>query len=164
MTIRALKTSESGFLAEMLYEAIFVPEGYEPLPRDIIRDKSLSKYIDNWGKDIFDIALVMEDKDQPVGAIWGRLLTKENKGFGYLNDSTPELSMAVKEDYRSQGIGTKLLTGIADAYQKIGVEYLSLSVDKTNRASKLYRHMGYEIAGETETSWTMKKRINPVEP
>lgn len=159
MTIRKLKITESDFLADMLYEAIFIPEGHDPLPREVIKDKSLSKYVEKWGKDKFDIALIMEFNNQLVGAIWGRLLTRENKGFGYLDDRTPELSMAVKNEYRNQGIGTKLIKAIASEYQKIGVDYLSLSVDKANNASNLYKRLGFEIVAETETSWTMKKGI-----
>ena len=146
-------------MADMLYEAIFIPEGHAPLPGKVIEDKSLSRYIENWGKDNFDIAMVMEIDNQPVGAIWGRLLTVENKGFGYVDDSTPELSMAVKNEYRNQGIGTKLIKAIVSEYQKIGVKYLSLSVDKANKARNLYKRLGCEIVAETETSWTMKKRI-----
>jgi ribosomal protein S18 acetylase RimI-like enzyme len=158
MTIRKLKISESDFLADMLYEAIFIPEGSDHLPREVIKDKSLSKYIENWGKDKFDIALVTEVDNQLIGAIWGRLLTNENKGFGYFDDNTPELSMAVKQEYRGQGIGTELINAIALEYQKIGVECLSLSVDKANNASNLYKRLGFEVIGETETSWTMKKK------
>lgn len=143
----------------MLYEAIFIPEGSDPLLKEVIKDKSLSKYIENWGKDKFDIALVMGIRNQLVGVIWGRLLTNENKGFGYVDDHTPELSMAVKPEFRNRGIGTELIKAIAAEYQKIGVEYLSLSVDKANNASNLYKRFGCEIAAETETSWTMKKRI-----
>ncbi len=159
MTIRRLKNQESDFLADMLYEAIFIPEGHDPLPKEVIQDQSLSKYIESWGKDKFDIALVMEVNKQLVGAIWGRLLIAERKGFGYVDDSTPELSMAVKPEYRNQGIGTELIKAIASEYQKIGVEYLSLSVDKANKASDLYKRLGCEIVEETETSWTMRKRI-----
>ncbi len=159
MTIRKLMITESDFLADMLYEAIFIPEGHDPLPREVIKDKSLYKYVDKWGKDKFDIALIMESNNQLVGAIWGRLLTRENKGFGYLDDKTPELSMAVKNEYRNQGIGTKLIKAITSEYQKIGVDYLSLSVDKANNASNLYKRLGFEIVEETETSWTMKKGI-----
>jgi len=159
MSIRKLKNTESDFLADMLYEAIFIPEGCDPLPKKVIKDKSLSKYIENWGKDKFDIALVMEGNNQLIGAIWGRLLTDENKGFGYVDNTTPELSMAVKNEYRNQGIGTKLIKAIASEYQKIGVECLSLSVDKANNASNLYKRLGFEVIGETETSWTMKNKI-----
>jgi len=101
----------------------------------------------------------MEADHQLVGAIWGRLLTNENKGFGYIDDNTPELSMAVKNEYRNQGIGTELIKAITSEYQKIGVNNLSLSVDKANNASDLYKRLGFEIVEETETSWTMKKKI-----
>ena len=157
MTIRELKKTEADFLADMLYEAIFIPDGHDPLPKEVIKDNSLSKYIENWGKDKFDIALVMESDNQCVGAIWGRLMTDENKGFGYVDNKTPELGMAVKQEYRNQGIGTKLIKAIDSEYQKIGVEYLSLSVDKANSASNLYKRLGYEIIEETESSWTMRK-------
>ncbi len=143
----------------MLYEAIFIPEGHAPLPKEVIKDKSLFKYIENWKKDKFDIALVVEIDNKLVGAIWGRLLTNENKGFGYIDDNTPELSMAVKSEYRNQGIGTELIKAIATEYEKIGVKYLSLSVDKANIASNLYKRLGCEIVEETDTSWTMIKRI-----
>lgn len=157
--IREIKANESDFLAQMLYEAIFVPEGHEALPKDIIKDKSLSKYIEDWGRDIYDIAYVLEVEDQLVGAIWGRLLTGKNKGFGFVDDHTPELSMAVKPEHRNRGLGTELIRSIAAAYREIGVEYLSLSVDKANQASNLYKRLGCEVIEETETSWTMKKSI-----
>lgn len=159
MTIRKLKKTDADFLADMLYEAIFIPEGHDPLPKEVIMDTSLARYIENWGKDEFDIALVMESDNQFVGAIWGRLLKAENKGFGYVDDNTPELGMAVKQEYRNQGIGTNLIKAIAFEYQNIGVEFLSLSVDKANNASNLYKRLEFKIAKETETSWTMKKRI-----
>ncbi|PIF02257.1 MAG: GNAT family N-acetyltransferase [Draconibacterium sp.] len=159
MTIRSLRSNEYDFLAEMLYEAIFVPEGHAPLPGEIIKDPALSRYIENWGKDKFDIALVAEADNKLVGAIWGRIFTAKNKGFGYIDNETPELSMAIKSEYRNQGIGTKLIDAIITEYNKIGVEFLSLSVDKANKALNLYKRMGFEAVGETETSLTMRKRI-----
>ena len=159
MNIREIRNDEIDFLADMLYTAIFIPEGHDPLPKDIIKDKSLAKYIDNWGKDKYDIALVAESDQQLVGAIWGRLLPQENKGFGFVDNNTPELSMAVKSEFRNKGTGTELIKAIASAYKKLGVEYLSLSVDKANNASNLYKRLGCEIVEETETSWTMKKEI-----
>ena len=159
MTIRKIKANELNFLADMLYEALFVPEGHEPFPKEIIHDRSLSKYIDNWGKDKYDIAFVVEIDRQLVGAIWGRLLTQENKGYGFVDNNTPELSIAVKSGYRNKGIGTELIRTIASEYSKIGVDQLSLSVDMANPASNLYKRLGYKIVEETETSWTMKKEI-----
>ena len=159
MTIRKIKTNETDFLADMLYEALFIPEGHAALPKAVIRDKSLSKYIENWGKDKYDIALVAVMDSRLMGAIWGRLLTGENKGFGFIDDNTPELSMAVKPEYRNKGIGTDMIKAIASEYKSIGVSQLSLSVDKANDASRLYKRLGCEIVEETQTSWTMKKTL-----
>ncbi len=143
----------------MLYEALFIPEGHAPFPKEIIHDRSLSKYIDNWGKDKYDIAFVVEIDRQLVGAIWGRLLTQENKGYGFVDNNTPELSLAVKSRHRNKGMGTELMRTIASEYKKIGIDQLSLSVDMANPASNLYKKLGYKIVEETETSWTMKKEI-----
>jgi GNAT superfamily N-acetyltransferase len=100
----------------MLYEAIFIPEGHGPLPKAVIQDPSLYKYIENGGKDKLDIALVAEADHQLVGAVWGRLFNREHKGFGYVDDRTPELSMVVVAEYRNQGIGTSLMKAIASEY------------------------------------------------
>ena len=159
MTIRPIQDNEIDFLADMLYEAIFVPEGQEPLPKEIIKDKSLSKYYENWGKDRFDIALVTILGQELIGAAWGRLLTEKNRGFGYVNDDTPEISIAIKPKYRNKGIGTQLMSAIEQSYKTISVPYLSLSVDKANMASKLYLRLGYNVVHETETSWTMTKLL-----
>ncbi len=147
-------------MADMLYEAIFIPEGHPPFPREIVKELSLSKYIEKWGKDKFDIALVVEIENKLVGAVWGRLFTNENKGFGYIDNKTPELSMAIKNEYRNQGIGTKLIEAIITEYNKIEVKFLSLSVDKANKSLNLYKRIGFETVEEKETSLTMRKRIS----
>ncbi|MEM9982932.1 MAG: GNAT family N-acetyltransferase, partial [Bacteroidota bacterium] len=79
-----------------------------------------------------------------------------NKGFGFVDHHTPEISMAVKSAYRNRDMGTALLKAIAAAYATIGIKQLSLSVDKANPATQLYLRLGYRIVVETNTSWTMK--------
>ena len=160
MTIRALQNEETDFLADMLYEAIFIPEGQEPLPRAVVDDPSLAKYVEDWGKHPYDLALVVEVEHQLVGAIWGRLFTAHNQGFGYVDAQTPELSMAIRPAYRNQGLGTALLKSIALEYQNMGVKQLSLSVDQANPAAALYQRLGYRIVGTHQSAWTMAKRLD----
>ncbi|MGD1847396.1 MAG: GNAT family N-acetyltransferase [Salibacteraceae bacterium] len=159
MTIRALKNSESDFLSEMLYEAIFVPEGAVPFPRNIIREPSLSIYFTNWGKDHFDVALVAVEKEQRLGAIWGRLFSEKQPGYGFIDATTPELSMAVQPAFRNQGVGTGLLKAIFQKYQQLKVDQLSLSVVRANPACRLYQRLGFEVVTSTAKSWTMVKRL-----
>jgi GNAT superfamily N-acetyltransferase len=94
--IRLLALEDKLFLWEMLYQALHVPEGQPALPREVIHLPELARYVQGWG--------------QPVAAVWLRLLMSENKGYGYVGDDTPELSIAVLPEYRGQGIGTELLT------------------------------------------------------
>jgi hypothetical protein len=49
-TIRKIKESEYKLLEDFLYEAIFIPEGEEPPPRNIINLPELQVYFIDFGK------------------------------------------------------------------------------------------------------------------
>lgn len=154
-----IKKKEHPFLEEMLYEALFVPPGKPKFPKSIIEQPEIGKYVENWDSNRYDIAVVATKERELVGAIWGRQFQNENKGYAYVDNKTPEISMAVKEKCRNLGIGTELLQQIEIAYSQMGVKTLSLSVDKLNQAKRLYKRAGYKIHKEKETSITMIKRI-----
>lgn len=157
--IRPALSSDQTFLEDMLYQSLYVPEGHEPFPRDIVQRPELAKYVEHWGK-AGDIVLIAVDskKDLPVGAIWLRLLKGSQKGYGYVNDETPEVGIAVMPEYRGQGIGTHLFVQLFEA---AGLLYdtISLSVSKGNPARKLYEYLGFEVFAEDETSITMLKHL-----
>lgn len=44
----ALRQTESGFLAGMLYEAIFIPEGHGPLPKEAINIETIDIYVNKF--------------------------------------------------------------------------------------------------------------------
>ena len=48
--IREMKNSEYVFLKDFLYEAIFIPEGIIPPPKNIVDIPELQIYISNFGK------------------------------------------------------------------------------------------------------------------
>lgn len=48
MRVRALKQTEAGFLADMLYEAIFIPEGHDPLPKESINIEIIDIYVNKF--------------------------------------------------------------------------------------------------------------------
>ncbi len=159
VTYRDIQTNEHAFLKEMLYKALHVPDGAEPFPRSILEDPSIAKYIDDWGRDSTDIAIVAVIEHEVIGAIWGRLFTIEKKGYGFMNEQTPEISMAIVADYRGQGIGTCLLNRIEKKYLQLGIDTLSLSVDKSNKAKQLYERNGYVLCEDVDTAVTLYKRI-----
>ena len=157
--IRNIKTEEIDFLNEMLYEALFVPEGMAPFPKSITRTPELAKYVEDWGRR-GDIALVAETGGRLTGCAWLRLFRKPLTGYGYVNDETPELSMAVLPAFRNQGIGSKLLERLIEKAGLYGYEAISLSVDKQNRAQNLYKRYGFRILKEEATAFTMMKKLN----
>ena len=154
--VRPLKLEDEIFLWEMLYQALYLPEGHSALPREIVRTPELARYVQGWGRE-GDSGFLASDvmTGQSVGAIWLRLLIEENKGYGYVDDNTPELSIAVLPEYRGQGIGTQLLTHLfASEYGKTAI---SLSVSTDNPAVRLYERFGFEIISKSNESLMMKR-------
>ena len=160
MTIRKIAENEIGFLKEMLYEAIFVDDGQPKLPKSIIEEPTLKKYIDNFGSDKFDLCLVAVENGELIGACWGRLFKEKNKGYGFLDSETPELSIAIKEQYRNKGIGTKLIEAIGQLYREIEIKSISLSVDRENLSVGLYKRIGFKVMLETEKSIVMRMELD----
>ena len=159
ISYRPIKKSEHHFLEAMLYEALFVPEGQPKFPKSIINRPEIYKYIRDWNRNEFDIAIVAISDDELIGAVWGRRFDEESKGYGFVDVKTPEISMAIQAEFRGRGVGTELLKQIEIAYLEIGVKQLSLSVDKRNRAKVLYERNGYDFFVDLETAVTLLKKI-----
>lgn len=145
----------------MLYDALFVPHGEKSFPMTTVDLPEISKYVDNWGKP-GDFGIIVQQNEELIGAVWGRLFCEDNKGYGFVSNDTPELTMAIKSKYRNQGIGVKLLPKFFIVAEENGYKNISLSVDKRNRAFDFYKRMGFEIVDELETAYTMKREINNV--
>lgn len=159
-TYRPLRPSEYSFLKEMLHEALYVPVGAEPFPTDKVEEPELRKYFENWKSKKYDHAFVAVSNGKLVGLVWGRCFSVDNPSYGFVDTSTPEICMAVKGNFRDQGIGTELLNLIEESYEQIEVKQISLSVDKLNPAKKLYDRSGYVEQVEKGTAITMLKILS----
>jgi ribosomal protein S18 acetylase RimI-like enzyme len=151
--VRPITKSEIDFLDKMLYNAIFVPPGNDRLPDNIIEHPEISKYIEDFGRE-GDICFVAQLNGDLVGAIWTRHFNESNKAYGFVDSDTPELSMAVYEQFRNKGIGTKLLNTMIKSLTDKGYRQVSLSVDIINYAYDLYKKIGfkdYKLIGESMT-------------
>ena len=158
--IRPLVSEDQALLWEMLYLSLFVPEGDAPFERDILQLPDISKYVRDWGR-ATDIGFVAVDgsNNQPLGAVWLRLLTGTEKGYGYVDKFTPELGMSVLRGHRGQGIGTSLLAHLIETVAT-SYEQISLSVAAENPARRLYERFGFEVVGKSESSLTMRKKLS----
>lgn len=99
---------------------------------------------------------------EPVGSIAARLFGEDDKGYGFVDSTVPELGMAVKPAYRGRGIGSKWLETLLHALRKNGVEAVSWSVDRRNPAVRLYARFGFVPVRREGSSITMKAELrNP---
>lgn len=133
--IREIKKKEISLLDDFLYEAIFIPEGVTPPSRNIIKDEAIQIYVKDFGKQKDDICFVAEVDGRVVGAAWLRIIDD----YGHIDDDTTSLSISVYKEYRNLGIGKSLIKTTLDELKKRGYEKTSLSVQKANYASNIYK-------------------------
>ncbi len=152
-----LKLTDEPFLWDMLYESIYIDPKESPVSRDILQSPDIAKYVKNWGqRGDFGYKVFNGNLNISVGAIWVRKFTKENAGYGFVNEQTPELAMAIIPQYRNQGLGTLLLGHLSSQLAKQDIKSVSLSVSIDNPAFKLYKRVGFKETGiEVEGSITM---------
>lgn len=80
-----------------------------------------------------------------VGAAWARLM----HGFGFAGDGVPELAVSVLPGRRGRGLGTALLSSLIGRCSELGCPALSLSVQRSNPAVRLYERLGFrEVSGD----------------
>ncbi len=162
-SIRLATKEDESFLWEMLYEAAHMAEEGEPSVQAVMNHPDLVRYVKHWGRanDLGFMAIEL-DSNQLIGAAWLRLRTGDDRGYGYVDDSTPELSIAVLPEHRGKGVGTQLLTRLLEV-AKGTYPSVSLSVRATNPALGLYKRLGFKVVGGSEiinrtggTSFKMK--------
>lgn len=157
VSFRKATATDGAFLREMLFESLYVPAGHEPFSRAILEHSDVAKYVEGWGRE-GDFGLLAEHHATSVGAAWVRLLQGEARGYGYVDDETPELSVALLPEYRGKGVGAALMERLLEE-AALRYEAVSLSVSKGNPARKLYERLGFEQVGEDDASAVMLKPL-----
>ena len=147
LVIRDIRSEEYLLLEDFLYDAIYIPEGMETPSREVIRQPELAVYIEDFGQPD-DWCLVAESAGFLLGAIWCRVLSGEKRGYGNINEDTPELAISVKKEFRHQGIGKQLMREMLDLLRKKGYGGVSLSVSRENFAFEMYKSLGFQTLKE----------------
>ncbi len=153
ISLRPLQVSDEPFLWEMLYQALYVPEGQPPFSRDILAEPDIACYVRGWGR-LGDWGLRACDSDKPVGAIWLRLWAGTERGYGFVDETVPEMSIAVLKEYRGFGLGTRLIREVI-RIARPQVPGISLSVVESSPARRLYERLGFRTIGRVGGSLIM---------
>jgi len=121
-------------------------------------DIPLTRYVDNWGRE-GDVAVIAHETGNRVGAAWFRLFRQDEPGYGFLDERTPELSIAVVPSRRRHGVGQELLDALVDQARSAGHEQVSLSVEKDSPAVSFYERNGFTGGGESDGGLVMVRRL-----
>jgi GNAT superfamily N-acetyltransferase len=155
MNIRPVTDGDDGFLKKMMYEAArWNPDWPREPMEEVLDEPVLRRYHEGWGRP-GDGGVIAELETEPVGAAWYRVFTEAEPGYGYVDEKTPEISIAVVPLHRRKGIGGTLLRAAMVQAREEGFQTLSLSVAVHNRSRMMYQRVGFEKVGKQGDSWTM---------
>ena len=121
-------------------------------------DIPLSRYVENWGRP-GDVAVIAMDSGHRVGAAWFRLFRESAPGYAFVDEQTPELTIAVVPSRRKHGVGKELIDDLLARAAAEGHKAIALSVEKASPAVAFYERHGFERVGESEHALTMRRPL-----
>ena len=147
MIIRGGGAQDVRFMRDMLRHAY--------ANASLVDDLPVSRYVDRWGRR-GDTAVVGLEGSTPVGAAWFRFYSAREPGFGFLDEETPELTIAVVPSRRHHGYGSQLLSALLEKARAAAYPAISLSVEDGNPAIGLYEKFGFRERGRDGGTITMR--------
>ena len=147
--IRALRPADAVRLPQFLALA-----AHETDVEAALENPNLARYIENFGR-VGDRAVVAHDGEQLIGIAWARLWTPANRGFGWVDEQTPEMALAVEAEFQNRGVGTRLIEALRIQLRESGAQQMSLNARADSPAVRLYEKLGFEkIAGSERVNRT----------
>lgn len=145
--IRSAQSDDELFLREMLLETLRSEDDGETYTLESLEEPRIALYVKGWGSKEGDLGFIAETADgQKLGAIWSRLFTAEEPGYGFVDEETPEIAIAMLAKSRGLGVGTALLDKLVSEC-RTNYRSISLSVAPNNPAKRLYERFGFKVVG-----------------
>jgi GNAT superfamily N-acetyltransferase len=119
-------------------------------------ERPVYRYVQNWGRP-GDAGVLALEGPHPYGAAWYRLFTEKEPGFGFVDEQTPEVTIAIVPSRRGKGAGKELLEALLDRARADGYEAVSLSTDRSQ--APYYERFGFELVDEDEHAVRMVARL-----
>lgn len=160
LSLVPIDATDLPFVRAMLYEAAFWRAAADRPPLDAaLSEPELARYVEGWGRR-GDHGLIARVSSRPVGAVWVRRFDDDAHGYGYVDESTPELSIAVAEAYRGRGIGRCLVAAMLVQLRLRGERQVSLSVETDNPARLMYERLGFSQRPAAAGAVTMVRQLS----
>jgi GNAT superfamily N-acetyltransferase len=121
-------------------------------------DIPLTRYVDNWGRP-GDVAVMSTETGHRIGAAWLRVFPEGAPGYGFVDERTPELTIAVVPSRRRHGLGQELLDALLARAREEGHNAVSLSVEADSPAVAFYERNGFEAVRESDGGLVMRRDL-----
>jgi ribosomal protein S18 acetylase RimI-like enzyme len=112
-----------------------VTDETNPIPREVVNVPQVRVYIDKFGQKKDDCCLVADLNGKIIGGVWVRILADKMKGYGNIDNKTPEFAISLFKEYRNCGIGTQLMHEMFARLKAKGYKQASL-IEKDENADK----------------------------
>jgi GNAT superfamily N-acetyltransferase len=143
--LRPVDQQDTRFLRDLLRHAYHWRMAQDP-------DLPVFRYVQNWGRR-GDAGVVAFDGPNAYGAAWYRLFPATAPGFAFVDEGTPELTIAVVPSHRGHGTGGELLEALLAQARSEGFSRLSLSAEPGQTG--FYEKHGFHELGREERTVTM---------
>lgn len=151
--IRPGTPQDARFLRDMLRHAY-----YWRSPEESVTGLHPMRYVENWGRP-GDAAVIALADGFPVGAAWYRLFKRDAPGYGFVDEETPELSIAVVPSRRGHGTGSELMDAMLARARAEGYKAISLSVARDSPSVRLYERYGFQKLDQRDGAYTMRAEL-----
>jgi len=118
--LRPADQQDTRFLRDMLRHAYHWRMGDPDLP--------VFRYVKNWGRP-GDAGVIASSGPNAYGAAWYRLFPADTPGFAFVDEQTPEVTIAVVPSHRGKGTGGELLEALLERARADGFSQISLSAE-----------------------------------
>jgi GNAT superfamily N-acetyltransferase len=144
--LRPVEPGDVRFMRDLLRHAYHWRLNADP-------DLPVYRYVQNWGRP-GDAGVIAFDVRGPFGAAWYRLFPADAPGFGFVDEQTPELTIAVVPSRRGGGIGGELVEALLARAREEGFGAVSLSAERGQTA--FYERHGFHPLGDEGAAVTMR--------
>ena len=118
--LRPADQQDTRFLRDMLRHAYHWRMGDPDLP--------VFRYVKSWGRP-GDAGVIASSGPNAYGAAWYRLFPADAPGFAFVDEQTPEVTIAVVPSHRGKGTGGELLEALLERARADGFSQISLSAE-----------------------------------